>query len=124
MVYSHSTIVNCISTVELFTDEKTYSRKLPVTGVVKLLVLPIVIGAEVVILPQFTMQGLLSTIERYQIAEVQVVPPIIIRLVRDPLVSQYDLSCIKRFASGAAPISKCSKLSTRHGMDLVEIGRV
>ena len=77
-----------------------------VTGVVKMLVLPFVIGAEVVILPQFTMKGLLSTIERYQIAEVQVVPPIIIRLVSDPVIDDYDLSCIKRFASGAAPISK------------------
>jgi 4-coumarate--CoA ligase len=51
------------------------------------------------------MKSLLSTIVRYQIAEVQFVPPIIIRLVRDPIVSSYDLSCIKRFASGAAPIS-------------------
>lgn len=82
-----------------------------VTGVVKMLVLPFVIGAEVVILPQFTMKGLLSTIERYQIAEVQVVPPIIIRLVNDPVVDDYDLSCIKRFASGAAPISESDNFS-------------
>jgi 4-coumarate--CoA ligase len=76
-----------------------------VTGVVKMLLLPFVIHAEVVILPNFTMPALLSTIVKYRIAEVQFVPPIIIRLVRDPIVSQYDLSCIKRFASGAAPIS-------------------
>lgn len=70
-----------------------------------MLVLPFVIGAEVVILPKFTMRGLLETIVKYSIAEVQVVPPIIIRLVNDPIVEQYNLSCIKRFASGAAPIS-------------------
>lgn len=70
-----------------------------------MLILSIVINAEVVILPTFTMKGLLDTITKYQIAEVQMVPPIIIRMVRDPLVDQYDLSCIKRFASGAAPIS-------------------
>lgn len=70
-----------------------------------MLILSIVINAEVVILPNFTMRGLLDTITKYQIAEVQMVPPIIIRMVRDPLVGQYDLSCIKRFASGAAPIS-------------------
>jgi len=76
-----------------------------VTGVVKIMTLPLFINAEVVILTSFTMKSLLDTIVRYQIAEVQFVPPIIIRLVRDPLVSAYDLSCIKRFASGAAPIS-------------------
>lgn len=70
-----------------------------------MLILSIVINAEVVILPNFTMKGLLDTITEYQIAEVQIVPPIIIRMVRDPLVDRYDLSCIKRFASGAAPIS-------------------
>lgn len=70
-----------------------------------MLILSIVINAEVVILPNFTMKGLLDTITKYQIAEVQMVPPIIIRMVRDPSVDQYDLSCIKRFASGAAPIS-------------------
>jgi 4-coumarate--CoA ligase len=70
-----------------------------------MLILSIVINAEVVILPNFTMKGLLDTITKYQIAEVQVVPPIIIRMVRDPLVDQYDLSCVKRFASGSAPIS-------------------
>lgn len=72
---------------------------------IKLLTLPLIINAEVVILPIFTMNGLLDTITRYSIAEVQLVPPIIIRLVRDPLVDKYDLSCIRRFASGAAPIS-------------------
>jgi 4-coumarate--CoA ligase len=70
-----------------------------------MLILSIVINAEIVILPNFTMKGLLDTITKYRIAEVQMVPPIIIRMVRDPLVDQYDLSCIKRFASGAAPIS-------------------
>ena len=70
-----------------------------------MLILSIVINAEVVILPNFTMKGLLENITKYQIAEVQMVPPLIIRMVRDPLVDQYDLSCIKRFASGAAPIS-------------------
>lgn len=34
-----------------------------------------------------------------------VVPPLLIRLVRDPIVGQYDLRCIRRFSSGAAPVS-------------------
>ena len=33
------------------------------------------------------------------------VPPILIRMVRDPVVDGYDLSCVKRFSCGAAPLS-------------------
>lgn len=33
-------------------------------------------------------------------------PPIIIRLVRDEVVGKYDLSCVTRFSSGAAPLSE------------------
>ncbi|KAL2062727.1 hypothetical protein VTL71DRAFT_5799 [Oculimacula yallundae] len=110
MISHHNVIAQCLQLIPTTSsDHKTVLGLLPfyhITGVVKMLVLPFVIGAEVVILPQFTMKGLLSTIERYQIAEVQVVPPIIIRLVHDPIVRDYDLSCIKRFASGAAPISE------------------
>jgi 4-coumarate--CoA ligase len=71
-----------------------------------MLILSLVINAEVIILPSFTIASLLSTIVDYQIAEVQMVPPLLIRLVRDPIVDHYDLTCIKRFASGAAPISE------------------
>ncbi|CZT08555.1 uncharacterized protein RAG0_13577 [Rhynchosporium agropyri] len=82
-------------------------------GVVRTLVLPFVVGAEVVILPQFTMEGLVSTIERYKIAEVQVVPSITIRLVNNPIVQAYDLSCNKRIASSAAPINDFVKRAGR-----------
>jgi len=67
--------------------------------------LSVLINAEVVVLPTFTMKDLLQTVTDYKIAELLVVPPIIIRLVRDPLVKQYDLSCVRRFSSGAAPLS-------------------
>lgn len=51
------------------------------------------------------MESMLSTIVEYQISEILSVPPIIIRLLQDPIVSKYDLSHVKRFSSGAAPIS-------------------
>ncbi len=52
------------------------------------------------------MESMLNTVTRNQIFELLLVPPILIRLVRDPLVSKYDLSCIRRFSTGAAPVSK------------------
>ena len=56
-------------------------------------------------LPAFSMPDMLSIVVEYQIEEILLVPPILIRLVRDPVVDEYDLRCIKRFSSGAAPLS-------------------
>lgn len=52
------------------------------------------------------MEGMLSVIVEYQLSELLLVPPIIIRLVRDPIVDNYDLRHITRFSSGAAPLSE------------------
>jgi len=77
-----------------------------ITGLVHALHLPILLNAEVYMLSSFTMPSMLSTISKYRIAELLLVPPILIRLVRDPIVSEYDLSCVERFSSGAAPLSE------------------
>lgn len=57
-------------------------------------------------LSSFSMPSMLSTVQKFQIGELLLVPPILIRLVRDPIVADYELSCIKRFSSGAAPLSE------------------
>lgn len=77
-----------------------------ITGLVHALHLPILLNAEVYMLSSFTMPSMLSTVQKYQIGELLLVPPILIRLVRDPVVEEYDLSCVKLFSSGAAPLSE------------------
>jgi acyl-CoA synthetase (AMP-forming)/AMP-acid ligase II len=57
-------------------------------------------------LSAFSMPVMLDTVVKYKIAELLLVPPILIRMVRDPIVDTYDLSCITRFSSGAAPLSE------------------
>ena len=52
------------------------------------------------------MKDLLDTVVKHQLRELLLVPPILIRLVRDPLVDKYDLSCLRRFSTGAAPLSE------------------
>jgi 4-coumarate--CoA ligase len=71
------------------------------------LTLPLILPSSVILLPHapLSIPILLSTISHYRIAEPQFVPPLIIHLAISPLIQNYDLSCIKRFASGAAPIS-------------------
>jgi acyl-CoA synthetase (AMP-forming)/AMP-acid ligase II len=48
---------------------------------------------------------MLDVIQRFKMKELLLVPPILIRLVRDPVVDEYDTSSILRFSSGAAPLS-------------------
>ncbi|KAI0162129.1 acetyl-CoA synthetase-like protein [Xylariaceae sp. FL1272] len=90
-------------------DHKKVLGVLPmfhITGIVHSMHFPLIINAEVIMLPAFSMESMLQTISDYQIAEILLVPPILIRVVRDPIVDNYDLRCVKRISSGAAPVSE------------------
>lgn len=110
MISHQNVIAQCLQISQITpADHKKVLAVLPlfhITGLVHQLHLPILLNAEVIMLPTFTMPSMLETISTYQIKEILLVPPILIRLVRDPIVDQYDLSCIRRFSSGAAPLSE------------------
>src|SRR5271169_1940085 len=76
-----------------------------ITGLVHSLNLPILPNMEVYMLPAFTMKDMLDAIVEYQISELLLVLPILIRMVRDPLIDNYDLRHLTRFSFGAAPVS-------------------
>ena len=57
-------------------------------------------------LPSFSVESMLNTIATYELTEILLVPPILIRLVRDPIVDKYKLPSLRRFSSGAAPLSE------------------
>ncbi|PMB65804.1 4-coumarate--CoA ligase 3 [Beauveria bassiana] len=76
-----------------------------VSGLVRSLVHCLVSNTSVAVVPRFTMPALLSAISTHRIAEVNLVPPILIRLAHDPTVGDYDLGCVERWATGAAPVS-------------------
>nr|POF19926.1 4-coumarate--coa ligase-like 1 [Quercus suber] len=59
-------------------------------------------------LPAFNMEAMLQTVIRYEIEELILVPPIIVRIVRDSIVQRYlpDLQrIVKTWSSGSAPTS-------------------
>ncbi|KIX03522.1 uncharacterized protein Z518_07075 [Rhinocladiella mackenziei CBS 650.93] len=77
-----------------------------ITGLVHQMHLPILLNANVYMLPSFTMDSMLATVQEYQLEEMLLVPPILIRMVRDEkTLSKYDLSSLRRLSSGAAPLS-------------------
>jgi 4-coumarate--CoA ligase len=78
---------------------------LQVTGLVRFCTYPIFMNGDSVMLPAFTMPTMLQAIVDFQIRELILVPPIIIRLVRDKIVDNYDLRHVERWSSGSAPIS-------------------
>lgn len=77
-----------------------------ITGLVRFCNYPVFMNGDCIMLPGFTMEGMLNAIVEYEIPEMILVPPIIIRIVRDPIVEKYmpDLRrIVKRWSSGSAP---------------------
>ncbi|MBI4907813.1 MAG: AMP-binding protein [Acidobacteria bacterium] len=85
-------------------------------------------GGTVVMMPRFDMEQFLGHIQNYNIERVCLVPPIILGLVKSPLVDKYDLSSLRLIFSGAAPLdaelaAACEKrigCKVRQGYGLTE----
>lgn len=63
-------------------------------------------GIELVVMPAFDLKTFLQTIQEHKITFIYVAPPVIVRLSRDKMVDQYDLSSVKMITSGAAPLTR------------------
>lgn len=112
VMISHANVIaQCLQVHEIISpDHRRILAALPfyhITGIVHQLHLPIMLNARVYVLAHFTLDKMLKTVADNKILEVLLVPPILIRLVREPSISaKYDLSHIRRFSSGAAPLSR------------------
>ncbi|KAK4565328.1 hypothetical protein LTR86_003945 [Recurvomyces mirabilis] len=79
-----------------------------ITGLVRFVHYPVFMNGDSIMLPSFSMKAMLETIIAHEIEELILVPPIIIRIVRDKVVDPYLPALrkiIKRFSSGSAPTS-------------------
>ena len=73
-------------------------------GLVVVLNMGLHLGATIVIMPRFDLEQFLGLIQKYRVTLSHIVPPIVLKLARDPLVEAYDLSSLKVIFSGAAPL--------------------
>ena len=64
----------------------------------------IFLGNTLIIVPAFNFPSFLSYIQKYRMSKLFLVPPVVIRLVKDSLTSDYDLSSLEQITSGAAPL--------------------
>ncbi|CAM0141004.1 unnamed protein product [Umbelopsis sp. WA50703] len=62
-------------------------------------------GIPVVVMPRFDLAKFCQAVERYKVTLAHVVPPVLVLLAKDPIVSNYDLSSITHYQCGAAPLS-------------------
>lgn len=110
MISHQNVIAECLQVQQITPPDLTrVLAVLPafhITGLIHALHLPCLLNAEVIILPSFTMESMLNATVEYKLTELLIVPPILIRMVRDPIVDNYDLSHLRRFLSGAAPLSE------------------
>lgn len=74
------------------------------TGLVYVLQAELYLGNTCVIVPAFDFLKFLSYIQTYHMTKLFLVPPIIVRLVKDSLTQKYDLSSLEQIICGAAPL--------------------
>ena len=73
-------------------------------GLVVVLNMGLHMGATIVTMPRFDLEQFLSAIQKYRVTLSHIVPPIVLKLAKEPIVSDYDLSSLKVIFSGAAPL--------------------
>lgn len=55
---------------------------------------------------RFTFPNFLGAIQRWRITSIFIVPPIVVGMIKSPLVEQYDLSTLRMGMVGAAPLTE------------------
>lgn len=71
-----------------------------------ILLVRLIFGNKNVVLSRFDEKVFLQTIEKYKIAYLTLVPPLMVFLAKHPIVDRYDLSSVKEIWCGAAPLSE------------------
>jgi len=101
-------------------------------GLVVVLNMGLHLGATIVMMPRFDLDQFLGLIQKYRVTLSHIVPPIVLKLAKDPVVDNYDLSSLKTIFSGAAPLGPeltrdCIKrigCSVRQGYGMTETSPV
>ena len=73
-------------------------------GMMVLLNCGLVVGATQIILPRFDPEAALSIIQEQRVTDLYVVPPVLLALVHQPRLAEFDLSSLRFVMSGAAPL--------------------
>jgi acyl-CoA synthetase (AMP-forming)/AMP-acid ligase II len=109
MLTHHNLIANMcqMDGLEYFSQDDILLCVLPlfhIYGLVVVLNMSLHLGATLVMMPRFELEQFLGAIQKYRVTMSHIVPPIVLKLARDPLVENFDLSSLRMIFSGAAPL--------------------
>jgi acyl-CoA synthetase (AMP-forming)/AMP-acid ligase II len=79
-------------------------------------------GGTIVSMPRFDLAEFLGLVQKYKATVLPLVPPIVLGLVKHPMVGQFDLSSVRLVFSGAAPLGEdmARELSKKLGCPVVQ----
>ena len=79
-------------------------------------------GGRLVTLPRFDLETSLRLIAEHRMETLMVVPPLVLALAKHPMVDQFDLTCVKRIMSAAAPlgVELATACATRLGCEVMQ----
>src|SRR5436309_5555950 len=91
-------------------------------GLVVIMKLGLCQGATIISMPRFDFQEFLGAMQKYRITIAPLVPPIVLGMVKQPAVAQFDLSSVRMVFSGAAPLGEdiARELSRKLGCPVVQ----
>ena len=86
-------------------------------GMVVVLKLGLANGATIVTMPRFDFEEFLATTQKYRITNLPIVPPLVLALLKSPLVGGYDLSSVRMIFSGAAPLGEAQAIELQQRLN-------
>ncbi|XP_050397729.1 uncharacterized protein LOC126815811 isoform X1 [Patella vulgata] len=75
-------------------------------GLVAITASALTYGAKLVVMSRFSPLPFMEAIQKHQITFIHVVPPVMVLLTKLPETKNYDLTCVRVVACGAAPLSR------------------
>ncbi|XP_047941734.1 4-coumarate--CoA ligase-like [Salvia hispanica] len=80
-------------------------------------------GAAILVMQKFEIEPFLELIQRYKVTIGPFVPPIVLAIVKSPVVDKYDLSSVRTVMSGAAPLGKELEEAVRDKFPNAKLGQ-
>nr|QLM00647.1 4-coumarate-CoA ligase 2 [Ziziphora clinopodioides subsp. bungeana] len=80
-------------------------------------------GAGILLMQKFEIVPFLELIQKYKVTIGPFVPPIVLAIVKSPMVDKYDLSSVRTVMSGAAPLGKELEEAVRNKFPNAKLGQ-
>lgn len=115
-------VLGCLPLFVLIPSPARYSqltlsqqRRSHIFGLVVLLHQTLANGGTIILMPKFDLVEFCAAVQRYKATVALIVPPMALGLAKHPIVDKYDLTSLRFFMCGAAPLSAAlqSALETR-----------